>query len=309
MGLLARRLYNPAAVVSKATDTVLDMVELDTANLRNNFVMPANGLVMVKLKGVVTGATTFPGIKLGIRDTGVNLLRMTPMGASMQAQATTLMAQECSAVISGIAGTTYNWDATYGVENVVASTNLKYGGPNDASGADAYGGFLFEIWEATNCLASVVYDTSTATTKSTTTLKALTAFDTTNMRANFTTRASGPGSTQVWVRGHTQFHGSATAGAYLFGLLSGASVVQDALGQNIMVAPTKATPVAGSASTAEPLEVSFVVDGLTPSTNYTWDFAYNVQVAASAGGLKTGGPGDTTANNMFGCSLMEVWGC
>ncbi len=38
--------------------------------------------------------------------------------------------------------------AAYGVETLVASTGLKYGGPNNTTANDAFGAFQFEIWEA-----------------------------------------------------------------------------------------------------------------------------------------------------------------
>jgi hypothetical protein len=34
------------------------------------------------------------------------------------------------------------------VETVVASTGLKYGGPNNTTTNDAFGGFAFEVWAA-----------------------------------------------------------------------------------------------------------------------------------------------------------------
>ena len=29
---------------------------------------------------------------------------------------------------------------------LITSTGIKYGGPNDNTGVDAYGGFLYEVW-------------------------------------------------------------------------------------------------------------------------------------------------------------------
>jgi hypothetical protein len=52
-------------------------------------------------------------------------------------------------VVTGLTpSATLVWDAAYGVETVVASTGLKYGGPNDTTGDNAFGGFAFEVWSA-----------------------------------------------------------------------------------------------------------------------------------------------------------------
>jgi hypothetical protein len=68
MALLASASYDPAAAVSKATTALLAMTALDTTNLRVTFVAPPNGSVMVRLKGLTTGAVTYPRILLGVLD-------------------------------------------------------------------------------------------------------------------------------------------------------------------------------------------------------------------------------------------------
>lgn len=45
------------------------------------------------------------------------------------------------------AGASLTWDAAYAVETVVAATGWKYGGPNDTTVNNAFGGLQFEIWE------------------------------------------------------------------------------------------------------------------------------------------------------------------
>jgi hypothetical protein len=49
--------------------------------------------------------------------------------------------------VSGLTPGAMNFDAAYAVQVVVASTNIKYGGPNTNAGANAWGGFLFEAWD------------------------------------------------------------------------------------------------------------------------------------------------------------------
>ena len=65
MGLLAGTCYDPAVAVNKVTTSLLAMTAIDTTNLRLTFTVPANGAVMVRLRGVIHGATTVPQIYLG----------------------------------------------------------------------------------------------------------------------------------------------------------------------------------------------------------------------------------------------------
>jgi hypothetical protein len=70
-------------------------------------------------------------------------------GNKATAVATTQMVQESMFVVDGLTpAASLTWDAAYGVETLIAATGLKYGGPNNATTNDAFGGFLYEIWEA-----------------------------------------------------------------------------------------------------------------------------------------------------------------
>jgi hypothetical protein len=149
MACLASALYDPAVAVTKSTAALLAMTALDTTNLRLSFVVPASGRVLVRLQGTLHGAATFPQILLGILE-GANVkMRKAPMLGGGNLAATTLMAAEAVAVISGLTpGANLTWDAAYGVETIVAATGLKYGGLNDALANNAFGGFSFEVWAA-----------------------------------------------------------------------------------------------------------------------------------------------------------------
>ncbi len=299
--MLAGVTYDPAGAVTKATDTLIAMTAFDTTNLRLTFTAPANGTVLVRLKCTATGAVNYPRILLGVLDGATVKFRMSPVAATAANASTILMGQECCGLVTGLTpGNSYTWDAAYSVEITVASTNIKYGGPNDASGGDAWGGIQFEVWDTTHLLAGLLYDPSSLATKSGTALLAMTAFDTTNARLTFTTNASGLGSTQVLWRIHSQFHGSATVGSWLLGVLDGATV-------RARVAPTKGVPQQGSTTAAEALTGTGVITGLTASTSYTWDAAYAVQVVSGAAGIRYGGPNDTTTNNALGGLAFEVW--
>lgn len=298
MAMLAGTTYDPAAAVSKVTTGLLALTALDTTNLRVTFTVPANGKVLVRLRGNVLGATTFPRILLGVLEGATVRLRMSPMGANTGTPlATTLLEQECVGLVTGLTpGAVLTWDAAYGVEIVLAATNLKYGGPDDATGADAFGGFVFEVWECQTLLGGVLYDPAAAATIATTALRAMAAMDTTNLRVTIAAPASG----KVHWRLHTQFHGSATFGQVLLGIMEAAAVVA-------RVAPVMGNPTTPLATSAVALEASGVIKGLTPGSSHTYDAASAVQIVAAAGGLKHGGPNDTTTDNAFGGTALEFW--
>lgn len=148
MALLAGTLYDPATAVSKVTTAALEMTALDTTNLRLAFTAPANGAVLVRLEGTVHGATTSPQILLGVMEGATVKGRVHPraiMGGT--ALATTMVCVEALFVVTGLTpAASLTWDAAYGVETLVAATGLKFGGPNNATANDAFGGFCFEIW-------------------------------------------------------------------------------------------------------------------------------------------------------------------
>jgi len=150
MALLAGTLYDPAAAVSKATTAALAMTAIDTTNLRLTFTVPMSGRVLVRLQGTLHGATTFPQIQLGVLQGATVKGRVTPAGlVNGNLAATTFLTVEGLFVVTGLtAAASLVWDAAYGVETVVASTGLKYGGPDNTTANDAFGGFAYEIWAA-----------------------------------------------------------------------------------------------------------------------------------------------------------------
>lgn len=297
MPILAAADYDPAAAVSKATTALLAMTALDTTNLRVTFTVPANGCVLVRLRGQVVGATTFPRILLGVLEGATVRLRMSPVGGWQTITATTPVAGECVGLVTGLTpGASLTWDAAYGVERLLAATNLKYGGPNDATGADAFGAFTFEVWDCLNLLAGKLYDPAAAATIACTALRAMGAMDTTNLRLTVVAPASG----RIYWRLRTQQHGSTTWGAILLGVMEGAAVVG-------RCSPAMGDPDTNLATAAMVHEGSGIISGLTPGSSHTYDAASAVQVVAGAGGLKHGGPNDTTTDNAFGGTAFELW--
>lgn len=149
MALLASAYYDPVAAVTKSTAALLAMTAMDTVNLRCAFTVPASGKVLAYLSGVLHGAATFPQIMLGVLEGATVRMRRPPMLGGGNLAATTLMCIEANAVISGLTpGASLTWDAAYGVETIVASTGIKYGGPNDTTANNAFGGFTFQVWAA-----------------------------------------------------------------------------------------------------------------------------------------------------------------
>jgi hypothetical protein len=299
MALLAGTCYDPAVAVSKSCASRLAMTAFDSTNLRLTFTAPSNGIVLVRERCTLMGATTMPTILLGIlNDSASVIARVTPQGAiGGTAVATTQVTQEALFCVPGLSsGTSYTWDAAYGVEILLASTNIKYGGPNDASGADAWGGFQYEIYEAANCLGCKLYDPASRASISTTSLLAMTAIDTTNLRITFTAPSSG----DVLVRMHCNVHGATTFPQILLGVLESTTVK----GRVAPLTGLKTTAVA----TAQPgMDAQFVVTGLTPGNSYTWDAAYAVQTVLASTSIKYGGPNNTTTDDACGAFLYEIW--
>ena len=297
MALLAGVNYDPATAVSKSTASLLAMTALDTTNLRLNFTVPANGCVLVRIRTNLSGATTFPSILLGVLNGATVVGRQSPNGdLPGTAVATTNVAQEASFAVSGLTpGASLTWDAAYAVQVILASTNIHYGGPNNTTTNDAWGGFSFEVWEAPNLLGVINYDPSVAVSKATTSLLAMTALDTTNLRITFTAPTSG----NVLVRLKGVLNGATTFPQILLGVLESATVK----GRTAPLGGLKTTALATSQLA---VEGEFVVTGLAAGS-HVWDAAYGVEVTVASTGLKYGGPNDTVGNDAYGGFLFEIW--
>lgn len=139
-------------------------------------------------------------------------------------------------------------------------------------------------------LGAVAYDPASRVQHSVSSLLAMTALDTTNARITFTAPASG----KVFWRVSCAYVGTGTGGDKLFlGVLDGSTVRARRAGMT-------------SERQVGVLEMSGVIDGLTPSSSYTFDAAYGVDNVAS-GNFEYGGPNDTTADNASGALIFEIW--
>jgi hypothetical protein len=300
MACLGAISYDPATAGSVSTASALAQTAVDTTNLRITFNAPANGSVQVRIKCQAHGATTEPRLLLGVLDGSTVTGRMVPSGQQLGSLlATNSWGQEVTYIITGLTPSgSYTWDAAYGVDLNAASTAIKYGGPDNATGDDAFGAFQFEIWEATNLLASKLYDPASAVTKSLTSLLAMTAIDTTNLRNTFTAPASG----RVFWRLAICQHGTNVFGQPMLGMLEGATV-------RARTTPIISNPCtsASSGNISVMNEASGVITGLTPSSSYSFDAAYGVETVAGAGGFKYGGPNNATNADAFGGCAFEIW--
>lgn len=148
MNLLGAALYDPAGAVSKATSSLLAMTALDTTNLRLTVTVPAHGFIRVRMSCMLEGATTFPQILLGVLVGATVKGRVAPqVTINGTAVATTFAVASAEFTITGLTPGSTVFDAAYGVETVIASTNIKYGGPDNTTTNDAFGAFCFEIWD------------------------------------------------------------------------------------------------------------------------------------------------------------------
>jgi hypothetical protein len=150
--LLAGKLYDPASAVTKATDSLLAMTALDTTNLRHTFTCPASGKVLWRIKTLQNGGGGVGQHLLGILESATVQARSSPSKCKACAltDGNSYYIQEASGVISNLtAGNSYTFDAAYGVEIIASGgSGLKYGGPDNATGNDAFGGIAYEIWAA-----------------------------------------------------------------------------------------------------------------------------------------------------------------
>lgn len=302
MKLLAGTLYDPSSRVQKATSSLLAMTAIDTSNLRLTFTAPSNGIVQVHLRGTIRGATTTPQVMLGVLDGSTVKGRMHGIQGrtTFPANANSLQASSATFLVTGLTpGTSYTWDAAYAVQAVVASTNLEYGGPNNATGNDNACGFAFYIFDTPGLLAGVCYDPSSAGTAVTSSLAALAVLDTTNLRLTFTCPSAG----SVFVRIRTVLAGTAIpASIPILGVLQSATVIcrQTGIGGVSNISTLATTDRC-------PIDTWMLVTGLTGGTSYTWDAAWGVEAATANNTLKWGGADNNSGDTGWGGIAYEIW--
>jgi hypothetical protein len=290
--------YDPTTAVAKSTAAATAMTAFDTTNARLTFTAPTNGKVLVRIRCPGKGATSNAIILFGVLDGSTVRGRSMAIGGK-QAGSAILQQHEAVFLVTGLTGgNSYTFDAAYGVEFGVASTNLNYGGPNDATSSNASGALTFEVWDTANLLAGVNYDPATAAGPSVASLAAMAAVDTTNLRLTFTAPASG----KVLARLRTVFGGAATYPNVLLGVLDGSTVRlrQAGLGGLLNSGTIAATDL-------HVHEAQGVISGLTPGNSYTFDAAYGVEGAIASQVMRYGGPDNATASDAYGGFAFEIW--
>jgi hypothetical protein len=147
MKLLAAVNYDPAVAVNKSTAALLAMTALDTVNLRLPVTVPSHGSLRFHMRGTVRGAATNPQLMLGVMNGATVVGRQVPKADMVSA--TRWVEIDADFTVDGLAPGAANFDAAYAVQIVVAATMISYGGPDNNAGNNAFGGFLFEIYNPT----------------------------------------------------------------------------------------------------------------------------------------------------------------
>ncbi len=301
MKLLAGKLYDPTSSATGTLSSLKAITAMDTTNARLTFTAPSNGSVLVIVRTVWSGATTSPQFLLGVLDGATVKARMSPVQNQLPAVSSGQIHCHAAMVITGLAGgTSYTWDAAYGVEILFAGTVIKWGGADDTTANTSFGGLAFEIYDTPGLLASAAYDPGTAaSTFSTNAATVMTALDTTNLRLTFTAPSSG----KVYVRLRGVITATTVTNAtWHWGVLDGATIrfrQTGAGGRNQL----------GSAAATDHLtrEAAGLVTGLTPGTSYTWDAACGVEIALTSGTVNMGGPNNSTTNDAWGQFAFDIW--
>lgn len=150
--LLAAANYDPGTAATSAISATTVMTALDTTNLRLTFTAPASGRVRVVLRAMAEGgSSTAAMIHLGVLESA------TIMGRSCAycnwanngtVVATDHLIYQSEFVVSGLSAGSHTWDAACAVETAGTGLSLKWGGPNDTTADNAFGGFSYYIQAA-----------------------------------------------------------------------------------------------------------------------------------------------------------------
>lgn len=154
MNVLGAIMYDPGSAVTKATSSNLAMTAFDTTNLRLTVTVPAHGFLRFKIACAHYGpgggaAGKLASIFLGVlTSAGAIVFRAVPFSTPNTADAVSKSTGVfVDVVVGGLSAGSTSFDAAYAVQILQASAAIKYGGPDDATGNDAWGGFSFEIYD------------------------------------------------------------------------------------------------------------------------------------------------------------------
>lgn len=146
MQLITAILYDPSTLVTVSTATLTAMTAFDTTNLRLTFTVPTHGLVRAVIRVPSVGASALAYTLLGVLEGATIIGRGLP-ATRLANNAAIPSHNVLDIIIPNLTPGPAVWDAAYAVEDEVASTAFKYGGPDTAIINDAYGAFSFEVWD------------------------------------------------------------------------------------------------------------------------------------------------------------------
>jgi len=301
--------YAPTTAVTINTTAATALAAVDTTNVRlSNVIAPRNGCIWWEARGCIHGATSAPQILIGVLEGASVVARSAPFPNNMGASATNRYAWQAQGYITGLTPwSSHTYDLAIGTETAVASTGVKYGGPNNTTSNDAFGAICFSMWETDNLLslaaggvAAKAYDPASVGSASSATLQVMTASDTTNLRF---TNVILPPSGKAYCDIRVVAEGASTFPSILLGLLEGATVIGPAscLGGKYDMGALAATTICT-------WEVKIPISG-TPGTQHTYDLAMGVESAQASSVIAWGGPNDTTASNAWGGANIGFWAC
>jgi hypothetical protein len=150
--LLAGVQYDPSTAAAKSLATASVMAAVDTTNLRLTPVIPSSGRVTVQVRGgVAVGSGTVCSVLMGVLESSTVRMRAATGGDFADGGTVGALSWapvEATATLSGLTPGSATWDLAWGVEGIAASTNWTYGGPNNATAEDAFGGVMFAVWKS-----------------------------------------------------------------------------------------------------------------------------------------------------------------
>lgn len=151
MPCLGAVLYDPATVQLKGSGFRQVMTIFDLSQATITFTVPSNGRVRVRIQVAQQGGSAPAHVLLGVIDQATDLVkgRVTPKGHIRRGvgDENVVATLEADFVVSGLTpAASLTWRAAYGFETSVTGSQLKYGGPDDTTVNNAFGGLAFEIW-------------------------------------------------------------------------------------------------------------------------------------------------------------------
>lgn len=146
-------------------------------------------------------------------------------------------------------------------------------------------------------MAAINYDPATAVSKTAASLIAMTAFDTTNLRATFTVPASGAVTARLKV---CAWNSGGNPPTFLLGILEGTTII-------VRVSPSGGNVGVIATTLYTTQEMTATIRGLNPGDIKFWDAAYSTENVPGSDAIRYGGPDNAVASDAYGAFTYEVW--